>query len=288
MHLFLQTLINGLLIGGLYIAISLGFSLSFGVMDVVDFAVGEWVMVGAFTAYFLQQATGWDPLLLMPFSFAVTSALGLAVHPLLHRVTGGRRPRPALMGLVFTFGVATLLRGSALTAFGYDFRSLRTQFTGSLSLVGQIPTLRLVTGLIALGLTLAALGVLYRTRFGMAVRATAQDKVNAALQGVDIRRLSALVYALHTGLTGMAGALLGALFSVWAEMGVRYTIFAFFVVVLAGMGYLPGVIVASLALGVLQSFVATYLGAQYTLLILFGALYLVLLVAPKGLFGKGV
>lgn len=284
----MQTLINGLLIGGTYIAISLGFSLSFGVMDIVDFATGEWVMVGAFTAFFLQRVTGWETLSLMPFSFAMAFAGGFLLHPLISRVTSGRRPRPVLMGLVFTFGVATLLRGAALTAFGFDFRSIQTQYDGSIELFGTIPTLRLIAFLTAIGLTVAAMVLLYHTRTGMAIRATAQDKVNAALQGVDIRRLTRLVYASHTGLSGMAGVLLGALFSVWAEMGVRYTIFAFFVVVLAGMGYLPGIIFASLALGVLQAFVATYWGAQYTLLLLFGALYLTLLVAPRGLFGKGV
>jgi len=288
MELLLQTVVNGLLIGGLYIAISLGLSLSFGVMDIVDFAVGEWVMVGAFTAFLLQQATGWDPIVLMPASFVVTFVLGWVIHPLLQRAIGGRSPRPALMSLVFTFGVATILRGTALSTFGYDVRSIQTRFTGNVEFLGEIPTLRLLAGMIAATLTILALFVLYRTRFGMAVRAAAEDKVSAALQGVDVRQLSNVIYAFHSGLTGMAGAVLGALFSVSAEMGMRYTIFAFFIVVLAGMGYIPGVIVGSLGLGLLQSFVATYVGAQYTLLILFAALYLALLLAPKGVFGKGV
>lgn len=288
MELFVQTLINGILIGGTYIAISLGFSLAFGVMDIVDFAVGEWVMVGAFTAYFVQQALGWDALALAPFSFLVAFAGGYLVHPLIHRVTSGRRPEPVLMGLVFTFGLAVMLRGLALSAFGFDFRSVDTVFEGNVNLIGTVPTLRLIAFLTAVALTVATIALLYFTRVGMAIRATAQDKINASLQGVEINRLSRLVYAGYAGLTGMSGAILGALFSVWAEMGVRYTIFAFFVVVLAGMGYLPGVIFASLALGLLQAFVASYLGAQYTLLILFAALYVTLLVAPRGLFGKGV
>lgn len=287
MQLFAQTVIDGLLIGGIYIALATGFSLCYGVMDVVDFAVGEWVMVGAFATYFLQSWLGWDAVAFLPAAFLVCALLGYLMQPLIRRVTGGRRPMPMLMGLVFTFGVAVFLRGLALSAFGFNFRSLQTVFTGNVQLLGTVPTLRLIAFAVGAACALLLIYVLYRTRIGVAVRATAQDRTSAELMGVDVSRLGAWVYAVYAGFTGMAGALLGALFSVHGEMGIRYTIFAFFIVVLAGMGYVPGVILSSLLLGLVQSLTAVYVGGNYTLFALFAALYLVLLIAPRGLLGRG-
>lgn len=289
MDLLLQTLVNGILIGGVYLIITLGFNLSFGVLGVIDFAVGEWVMLGAFTAYWLNHYLGLDPLLFLPVTFVVFVIVGALVYPMLARLLKGRQHARLLMVFVFTFGLSTLLKGGALTAWGFNQRSMDSFFSAhSVQLAGVfMPQIRLIAFFFGVLITVAVAWMLYRTRFGLSVRAVAQDEAKARLMGVNTNRVAALVYALYAGLTGMAGVLIGVIYTVTPQMGVQYTIFAFFIAVLAGLGYVPGVLLAALLLGLIQAFVAVYIGAAYSLLIVFLSLYLILLVAPRGLLNRG-
>jgi len=285
-----QALVGGILIGGLYVAISIGFSLSFGVLDVVDLAVGMWVVIGAFAAIVVSEATGIDAFALLPAVFVVFGIVGWIIAPLIYRVRMSKYALPALMGLAFTFGLATLIRGGLLTVFGYNPRTVPTSlFTGNVSVLGITAPMIRVAGfgfaVIATGLFLA---FLFYTRTGLAIRATAQSKENAGLMGIDVKRISSLVYAIYTGLTAMAGALLGAIYAMTPEVGLRYTLFAFFVVVLAGLGSVVGVMVAGLFLGILQSLVTTYVGANYTLLVVFAVLFVALLLFPQGISRRGI
>jgi branched-chain amino acid transport system permease protein len=288
--LLFQTLVNGLLVGGLYVTITIGFSLAFGVLDVVDFAVGEWVMLGAFAGVACQSVVGVDPFAALPVIFVIFAAGGALLAPLIYRVRTSQYARPALMALAFTFGLATIARGSMLTIVGFDPRTVHTDFAqGTLTLVGlHIPWLRLAGFVFALVATGLFIGFLYFTRTGLAVRATAQDKDNAGLMGVDVKRISMLVYSLYAGLTGMAGVLIGAIYAVTAQIGLQYALLAFFVVVLAGLGSVLGVLVAGMVLGVLQALVTIYVGPSYTLGVVFLALFLTLLVAPRGILGRGM
>jgi branched-chain amino acid transport system permease protein len=281
----LQAVVTGLLIGGLYVAISVGFSLAFGVLDVVDLAVGMWVVLGAYTGVVAQEWTGIDPFAFLPLTFVVFAAIGWLLGPLIYRVRTSRYALPALMGLAFTFGLATLMRGAMLSVFGYTPRTVQTHIVhGSWSVLGVVmPAIRVIGFLFALVAIGLFLFFLYFTRTGLAVRATAQSKESAGLMGVDVKRISTLVYAIYTGLTGMAGMLIGAVYSMSPELGLRYTLFAFFVVVLAGLGSVLGVLLAGLFLGVLQSLTTTYVGADYTLMVVFVVLFVALLLFPHGI-----
>ncbi|MEN3318891.1 MAG: branched-chain amino acid transport system permease protein [Mycobacterium sp.] len=285
-----QALVGGILIGGLYVAISIGFSLSFGVLDVVDLAVGMWVVLGAFAVIVASDELGVDAFALLPVVFAAFGVIGWLIAPLIYRVRTSKYALPALMGLAFTFGLATLIRGGLLTAFGYNPRTVHTDlFPGNLELLGiTAPTIRVAGFAFAAVATGLFLAFLFYTRTGLAIRATAQSKENAGLMGVDVKRISSLVYAIYTGLTAMAGALLGAIYAMTPEVGLRYTLFAFFVVVLAGLGSVVGVMAAGLFLGVLQSLVTTYVGADYTLLVVFGVLFVALLLFPQGISRRGL
>jgi branched-chain amino acid transport system permease protein len=285
---FVQALVTGLLIGGLYVALSIGFSLAFGVLDVVDIAVGMWVVLGAYSGVMAQEWLGVDPFLFLPVTFVVFGLLGWLLGPLIYRVRTSRYALPALMGLAFTFGVATLLRGGMLTTFGYTPRIVKTEVvSGSWEVFGIVmPAIRVVGFIFALLAVAAFLYFLYFTKTGLAVRATAQSKESAGLMGVDVKRISTLVYAIYTGLTGMSGMLLGAVYSMSPELGLRYTLFAFFVVVLAGLGSVLGVLAAGLFLGALQSLTTTYVGADYTLMVVFIALFVALLLFPQGISRK--
>jgi branched-chain amino acid transport system permease protein len=290
MQLLVQTVVDGLLVGGLYVAVSIGFSLAFGILDVVDFAVGEWVVLGAFTGVAARTWLGVDPILFIPAVFVIFAFIGSLVAPLIYRVRTSRYARPALMALAFTFGVAMLARGTLLTTAGFDPRTVQTDLIAGTLTVGGVhmPWLRLAAFLFALVTTALFIGFLFFTRTGLAVRATAQNKQNASLMGIDVKRLSTIVYALYAGLTAMAGVLIGAIYTFTAQSGPQYSLLAFFVVVLAGLGSIGGLLVAGLFLGVLQALVTVYIGADYTLAIVFGVLFLVLLVSPQGVLRRGL
>ena len=290
MELFLQTIIDGLLIGGLIIIVGVGFSLCFGVMHIVDFAVGEWVMLGAYAGYLMVRTFGHDPMIYLPAIFVIFFVLGWLVYPLIFRAVSGKGHNPVIMGLVFTFGLSIIAKGGALSVWGYHIQSITTWLSGRSISIGlvTVPALRFSGFLFGVLVTLLFMAFLYKTRFGIMIRATAQDRDTANLLGTDVRKVGALVYSLYAGVTGMSGVLIGALFSVHAAMGAKYSTLAFFVVVLAGMGYVPGVLVAAIVLGLLQSFVTVYIGGRYTLAALFLVMYGVLLITPKGILKRGI
>ncbi len=290
MELFLQTLVDGLLIGGLIIVVGIGFSLCFGVMHIVDFAVGEWVMVGAYSGYLFVKYFGHDPMIYLPVIFLIFCGCGWALYPLIYRAVSGKRHNPVIMGLVFTFGLSILAKGGALSIWGYHIQSITTWLSGKSidAAIVTIPALRFAGFAFGILVTLLFMIFLYKTKFGVIIRATAQDRDTANLLGADVRKIGGLVYSLYAGVTGMSGVLIGALFTIHAAMGAKYSTLAFFVVVLAGMGYVPGVIIAALLLGLLQSFVGVYIGGRYTLVALFMVMYGVLLITPKGILRRGI
>lgn len=294
MELLPQALMDGVMLGAIYIIIAVAFSLVYGVMHVIDFAVGEWIMFGAFAGYYLNRSTHLDPFLLLPAVFVVFGALGYLLQPVIQRVLSGKRGNPLLMGLVFTFGLSLMFRGLAQTAFGFYSLSIPSKLSNGSFFFQRgdffltISHVRLA-GLIYAGVITVGLQYLLKyTDFGLGVRALAQHKDAAGLMGVNNKRTSAFVYAIYVGVSAMTGVLIGTILSVSAKMGPDYTIFAFFVVVLAGMGYLAGVPAAAFLLGIIQSIFLIYLDPGYTLLAVFGVLYLILLVSPTGLFRKGV
>lgn len=290
MNLFIETMIAGLGVGGIYVMISMGFSLCFGVMHIIDFAVGEWLMLGGFIGFVLYSL-GISPFLSLPILLVAFFIIGYLFQPIIQHVISGRRTAmPVLMGLVFTFGLAIFIQGIALAIWGHDRRFLRTIFSGESLTISEmtIPYMRIIV--LAIGLLAAAVILLWlaKTKSGLRVRVTAEDRDIASILGVDVNRYSRLVYAIYTGMTASSGVLVGSIFAVFAEMGLQYTTFAFFTVVLAGMGYIPGVIVAGLALGILQALITVYLGGTYIYLLLFLILYLTLIIMPQGILGRGL
>lgn len=289
-----QAIVDGILLGGIYLTVAMGFSLAFGVLHVIDFAVGEWIMLGAFVGLTFTQWFHLDPLLSLPVIFVLFAAIGWTLQPVLQKVLSGSRGRPVLMGLVFTFGLALAFRGSALTVFGIFTHSLDTVLSqGSVhfsrgSFFLTIPFIRLAGLVYALAVILALNYLLKKTDFGLAIRAVAQNKEAAGLMGVDIKRTSGAVYGIYVGISAMTGVFIGAIVSLNAGMGPDLALFAFFVVVLAGMGYLSGVPWAAFLLGLIQSFFLIYFNPSYVLLALFTILYAVLLISPTGMFRKGV
>lgn len=287
MLLFVQSLINGILLGGIYAACAAGFSLAFGVMRVVNLSHGDFVMLGAFTTYWLYVLAGIDPFLTLPITLVTLYFLGFFLQRIaINRLIG----TPPIMSYLLTFGIHLILSNAALRAWTADYRSVKTAYTGlNMTLWGVvIPYSRMATFVLAMGLIVGLHLLLYRTEIGRAVRATAQDREMARLVGVRIYRVYTFSFALAAGITGLAGSLISQTFIIYPQMGLPFTITAFCVVVLGGMGYIPGTLWGGLILGVVESLTTTYLTAGLSLALTFFLLLIMLILRPRGIFGKGM
>ena len=281
-----QTLINGTLQGGVYAAAAVGLSLIFGVSGILNAAHGELVMLGAFSTYWLFTLYHIDALLTLPISFALLFALGWALqYFLLNRTLG----RPLLLSLLVTFGISLILVNTALRLWSGDYRMLRIPYFQQSLILGDfiVPLSRVVACVVAVAMVAGLSWLLAGTRLGRMIRATAQDREMAQMLGVNPRAVYALTFGLGAGVSGVAGSLVAFYTPVEPNMGLTYTLFAFAVVVLGGLGYTAGVIWGGLALGVAQALTETYLEAGLSLLVAFALLYAILRFMPAGIMGKG-
>ena len=287
MLLFLQSLINGILLGGIYASYSAGFSLIFGVMGVINIFHGEMVMLGAFLTYWLFVLFHVDPFLTIPFSFFSLFVFGYLVQRfVIQRVVEA----PPMISYILTFGIHLIIAYSALWVWTADFRTVTTTYSGLNANVGGviIPYARVATFGLALIVVAGLYFLLNKTEAGRAIRATAQDKEMARLMGVNITRTYALTFGIGAAVTGVAGSLISTYFIIFPQMGLSYTIIAFCVVVLGGMGYIPGALWGGLILGVVQSMTATYLNAGLSGALTFILLFVMLIIRPAGIAGRGI
>jgi branched-chain amino acid transport system permease protein len=287
MLLFLQSLMNGVLLGGIYAAYSAGFSLIFGVMGVINIFHGEMVMLGAFLTYWFFTLFHVDPFLTLPLSFCSLFILGYLVQRfVIQRVVDA----PPMISYILTFGIHLMIAYTALWVWTADFRTVTTSYSGWNADLGGviIPYARLATFGLALAVVAGLYFLLHSTEAGRAIQAAAQDKELARLMGVNITRTYALTFGLGAAVTGVAGSLISTYFVIFPQMGLSYTISAFCVVVLGGMGYVPGALWGGLILGVVQSFTATYLNAGLSGALTFILLFIMLILRPAGIMGKGI
>ncbi len=281
-----QTVLNGVLQGGVYAAAAVGLSLIFGVSGILNAAHGELVMLGAFATYWLFKAYHVDALLTLPVAFALLFLLGYVLqHLLLNRTLGS----PLLISLLVTFGISLILVNTALRLWSADYRMMTVPYLDRSLMVGPfiLPLSRLVAAGVGVGMVAGLCWILQRTEVGRMIRATAQDWEMASLMGVNPRNIYALTFGLGSGISGVAGSLVAFYAPVEPNMGLTYTLFAFSVVVLGGMGYIPGVLWGGVALGIAQALTETYIEAGLSLLAAFFLLYLALRFMPAGIIGRG-
>jgi branched-chain amino acid transport system permease protein len=283
----IQAIVNGLLLGGVYAAYSAGFSLIFGVMGVVNLAHGELIMLGAFTSYWMFALLGMDPYMTVPFVMALLFVFGYLVQKyIINRVI----EMPHIMSYILTFGLHLIVANAALQLWTHDFRSVTTSYSGAnVYLLGiNVPYARMVTFFLAVVIVAALWFFLMRTETGRAIRATAMDKEVARVMGVNIRQIYAVTFGIGAAISGLSGALISPFVIIFPEMGLNYTITAFCVVVLGGMGYMPGALWGGAVLGLAQSLSATYLSAGISVAITFLLLFFMLIFRPAGIVGKGL
>ena len=278
----LQMVVSGLLAGGLYALVALGLSLIFGVMRVINLAHGALLMLGAYTTYWLFALFGLNPFLSLLVSVPMLFVVGAVLQKLfVHRVVDA----PELSSLLLTFGISIFIANVAMLAWSSDYRSVEF-LTGSF-ILGQIAVSkpRLISFIVALGLTGLAFLFLHRTKIGKAIRATSQHRDVAQVCGIDVRRIDVITFGLGAGLAGAGGSLVSVMYAVYPEMGLIYVFKSFLVIALGGAGNYPGAFFGGLLLGLVEGLASIFLTAQLSEVIAYVFLVVVLLVRPAGLLG---
>lgn len=285
--LLLNAVVAGVLLGGFYTAVSLGVSVAFGLLDVVNIAHPVFVILGSYLAYAMNVTLGLDPILTGLAFTPAFYALGVAVYRVYY-ASFEKTGQESLRGLVFFFGVLFIVEVGLLLQFGVDYRLVEAGYIGETLRLGPLSVaLRLaVPCLVALALTAALAAVLHGTSYGRAIRAVAQDSFALRLMGVDPVRVKAFAFGLATATASLAGALLIMIGPVEPAMNREYIGRVFAIAVLGGMGSVGGTLAAAVILGVAESLTATFYGPSWALAVSFGILLLTLAVRPAGLFGQ--
>jgi branched-chain amino acid transport system permease protein len=283
--LLFQGGLNGVMLGLNYALIALGLSLIFGIMGIVNFAHGEMYMLGGYVAYFLIGVLGLDFFSTIIGAVVIIGLLGMLFEKIIFRPLT-MRPKEALTSMIAAVGLAWVLQMLAVICFGDLDRKVPSTFKGIINMGGVIITKeRLVTIIIGIVLVVLLNLFLLRTRMGTAIRAVAQDKEAAALQGVKVGRISAISFGVGCALAGSAGALMSPIFSVSPFLGGEVILKAFLVVILGGMGSIPGAMLGGLVLGFIESFGSLFFTVPTVSAITFSLIILILIVRPQGLLG---
>jgi branched-chain amino acid transport system permease protein len=282
---FLQATVNGLLQGGLLALVGVGFSLVWGVMNIVNLAHGAFVLIGAYTAWKLQEAVGLPALLGMVVAGVGMFGVGYLIQRYLINLVVNA---PIWMTLLLTFGLSLLLVNGLILLFTGDFRSIHTSYGGDSLSIGavRVPYARLVAFVIAIGFTLALVAFMDRTRLGLAIKATGMDRGAARLMGVTVRRVYGLTFGIAAGLAAAAGAISGTVNTFSPADAGGFTLQSFVIAVLGGLGNMWGALAGGLMLGVVQAWSGQYLGGTLINAVAFAVLVIVLVVRPAGLLGK--
>jgi branched-chain amino acid transport system permease protein len=280
-----QVIVGGLLLGAVYALFSSGLTLVWGMMNVVNFAHGDFVMLGMYVAYVVYTLFGGGPLLGAPLATLVLATLGVVVYfGLIRDVMKG----PMLAQILGTFGLALLLRYSVFWWFGANFLSLPGNIVGGTFDVSgiRIEASRLLAGVVALLVTLGLHLLLTRTTLGSRMLAVAEDSTAAQLMGIRPDTMQAIAWAIAAGATGLAGALIATFFYVVPTVGETLGIVAFVTVSLGGFGSVPGALVAGLLIGVIESLSGYLIGAVYKDMVVYTLFLGFLWFRPQGLMGK--
>lgn len=279
----LPQLLHGLVFGAALGLLALGLTVIFGLLGVMNFAHGELYMLGAYagvTVIGLTQSF-WVALVAAPLLVGVVGAVTemVALRPLYRR--------EPLYGLILTFGLALVFREAVRQIWGGDMRRILPPFTGSTPLLGMTyPNYRLFLLAASCILLLAIWLFFTRTRAGIVVRAAVQDAEMLDGLGVNVRAVFTLTFAASGGLAALAGLLLAPVFTVYPQMGVEFILLAFIVVILGGMGSLGGSVVAAFVIGIAQSLFSLWMNPQRVAIAIFGIMIVVLIVRPRGFFGR--
>jgi len=296
MDLFINALIAGLLLGGFYAAVTIGVSVSFGILDIVNIAHPGFIILGSYVAYILNQTYGLDPIVVAIAALPLFYALGAFTYQVYY-LSFEKRHQEALRGLAFFFGLLFVTEVVLILAFGVDYRYVKADYIDSNlgSFLGAEWLPRIIAGLpmrmlvpCVLSLLMVGLLQLYlsRTFTGRAIMAVSQDQLALRLMAVDPVRIKRIAFAISIATAAMAGAFLIIIQPVEPSVGREYIGRVFAICVLGGLGSLPGMLIASMLLGIVESFTSTFYGPSWAPAVAFGGLLLTLAFRPAGLLGR--
>ena len=283
--MILQVLLNGIFLGAIYVNIAVGFSLAWGVMDVINVTHGTMIVIGSFITFILFKTIGLDPFLSLPISMAILFFLGYFVQKYLLNfvVKVG-----VFLSLALTFGLDLVLINTVLLIFTGDYRSVTPSYSGSFFQLEKmvIPYVRLAILLISFLLTACLQLFMTKTRIGNAIRATAQNREAAKIVGVNVSKIYSITLAISAALAGACGSLISTIQSFTPFEGGFFIMKAFIICVLGGLGNIWGAIVGGLILGIVETMGARLLGTGFQEAISAIIMILVLIFLPKGIVGS--
>jgi branched-chain amino acid transport system permease protein len=286
---WLELIASGLITGGVYALVGLGLNLQYGLMRILNIAHGDFLMLGAFLTWMAHSAWGLSPLLMVPVSFALLMALGIAIHRLTFKRLAATSPNVDVFearGLMVAFGLMFLVQNFAQQVWGadlrgYDYLTEPVAFGGA-----QFALNKLLLLALSLLFSVALIVLLRRTLLGKGVRALMQSPTGAQLVGIDTERLHPLMFGVGLGLSGVAGCLLSMTYTITPAMGEPYTVTALIVITLGGFGSMGGALAGGLALGVIEALGMHFTNPSLKPLLSYAVFIGVLLWRPNGLFNR--
>ncbi len=286
LNVLLQGIINGLLLGGIYVVMSVGLNLIFGVSKVINFAHGDFLMLGLYMAYWLFTLYGLNPYLAGPLIIIIFFFVGFIIHwflinPLLER--------PELAQLLVTAGLALTFQSGALLAWSADYRAIVGGIIGvSIPITKELmlPLTRVIAMIIGFGSSILFYIFLRKTKLGMIIRAVAQDRVAASLMGVDVKKIDRICFGVGVAFVGLAATALSPIYSVHPLVGVPFTILSFIVVILGGLGNFLGAFFGGIIIGILNALIGVMWNPQLAMAVAFSVFIIILFVKPYGLFRR--
>jgi branched-chain amino acid transport system permease protein len=285
--LLVNAIVAGLLLGGFYAAVSVGISISFGMLDVVNIAHPAFIILGSYVAYFVNDRYGFDPIVASVVLSPLFFVLGLALYRVYY-LCFERRGQESLRGLAFFFGILFITEVALVLIFGVDYRLVQTAYADTTWRLGDIdfPLRLVVPFMVSLTMVIGLQLFLTHTFFGRAVLAVAQDQLALRLMGVNPVRIKEFAFALSIATAGVAGAFLIVIQPVQPAIGREFIGLVFAVCVLGGLGSIWGALLGAFVLGLAESFTSTYFGPSWAPAVSFGLLLLTLAVRPSGLLGR--
>ena len=286
-ELLLNAVVSGILLGGFYAAVSLGLTVAFGQLDVVNIAHPAFVILGSYIAYMINSAYGVDPILIGVAFAPVFYAIGVVTYRIYYE-SFEKHGDESLRGLAFFFGIMFIIEVILILVYGVDFRAVEAPYIGPNWQIGPVgvPLRMFVPFLASVCMFAAVYLYMARTFNGRAIKAVAQDRLALQLMAADPVRIKQIGFGIGIATTAIAGALLIVIIPIEPSVGRLYIGQVFAIAVLAGLGSVGGTMVAALILGIAESFVATFYGPSWAPAVAFGILLLVLAVRPSGLFGR--
>ncbi|HSY51052.1 MAG TPA: branched-chain amino acid ABC transporter permease [Thermoanaerobaculia bacterium] len=285
MAIFEQALVSGILIGGVYALIGIGLTIIFGVMRVINFAHGDLLMVGMYLTYYIFTILHIDPFLSIAITIPLMFLFGAFLQKFfINRVLNALPQNQILL----TIGLGLIMSNTVMLAFTSDYKILTTKYSSSsVTILGiSISSPLVISFAITVAISLALTWFLRETNTGQAIRATAQDREAATLMGINVKRMSIIAFGLGSALAGTAGALIAPTYYIFPQVGSIFTLKAFVITVLGGLGSVSGAMIGGVLIGVAESVGGAYLGSGWKEVITFVLFLLVLLLKPSGLRGK--